>query len=208
MASVVIGVVGKKRAGKDTFAARLVERGFTRVAFADPLKETMADLDPWVRIEADEAGLLYGPGTVLAHNGPEFVRLTAILKAVGWDVAKQFREVRRLLQAHGVAIREHVDPDVWIYVAKDRIDAIPGPVVITDVRFRNEADAVEEWGGNTVRVLRPGLESTDAHVSETELDDYVSHFDIVNDGTVSDLRAKADDLLRNPEIAWPLAAYR
>lgn len=193
MASVVIGITGKKHSGKDTFAARLVERGFTRVAFADPLKETLADLDPWVRIEADEAGLLYGPGTVLAHNGPEFVRLTAILKAVGWDVAKQFREVRRLLQAHGVAMREHVDQWVWIEAAERRIEEIPGPVVITDVRFPNEAGYIARHGV-TVRVVRPGQTNTDPHVSETALADAPTSFSVLNDSTIEALHAKADEL--------------
>ena len=36
----IIGLIGKKRAGKDTFADYLVEKyGFIKLAFADPIKE-------------------------------------------------------------------------------------------------------------------------------------------------------------------------
>ncbi len=47
MASHLIGISGRKRSGKDTLASRLIsEHGFTRVAFADPLKATMPALGP------------------------------------------------------------------------------------------------------------------------------------------------------------------
>ena len=205
MASIIIGLLGKKQSGKDTVAARLVaEHNFSRIAFADPLKEIVADLDPWVRIEADEAGLLYGPGSVPSHNGPEHARLTAILKAVGWDTAKQLREVRRLLQAQGVAVRDHLYRDAWVDAAEGAVEAVPGPVVITDVRFLNEADFIEA-NGELVRVVRPGLVSDDAHVSENELNHYriPGDYTVVNDGTLADLDAKVDAVLANIKYDYP-----
>ncbi len=198
MANIIIGVTGKKRHGKDTFAARLIDQhGFTRIAFADPLKRTMEDLDPWVRIEADEYGILYGPGVVSPPAPDDYVRLSAVLKAIGWEKAKEIREVRRLLQAHGVAIREHLDEDAWVDAAMATADLVDGPVVITDVRFPNEADTVTYSGrGFLVRVTRPGVENLDTHSSETALDDVPAYFEVVNSGTVADLHAEADDVVR------------
>ena len=68
----------------------------------------------------------------------------------------------------------------------------PGtPVVLTDVRFPNEAEAIQAAGGRLVRVVRPGQDTSDQHISETALDDLVADVEIQNDGTLDELRAAA-----------------
>jgi hypothetical protein len=62
------------------------------------------------------------------------------------------------------------------------------PVVVTDCRYPNEAKALQARGFLLVRLLRPGLESTDTHESETALDDFHTDATLVNDGTPDDLR--------------------
>lgn len=201
MASLVVGLVGLKRSGKDTFAQRLIEEhGFTRVAFADPLKEAIVGTNPLVRVEADEVGPLYRAGCYVPTGST--VRLAFLVDEVGWEVAKEIREVRRLLQEHGVSIRDAVDPDVWINAAKRRVDATPGPVVITDVRFPNELDYIDEHpNGFAVRIIRPGQEANDLHVSEVALVDAEVDEEVLNDGTVADLHVKAD------RAAWSLSHW-
>jgi hypothetical protein len=202
MTSLLIGVTGKKRHGKDTFAARLIEaHGFTRIAFADPLKETILDVDPWVRVEPDEAGLVLGSGSLQLTIRHE--RLSTVVNHLGWEKAKEVREVRRLLQAHGVAMREHLDPDVWVDAALSKAAAIPGPVVITDVRFPNEFERVKWDGGLVVRVWRPGVENADEHISETALDHVEPDFFVENKGTVADLHRQADLVLADAGLALP-----
>jgi hypothetical protein len=207
MASLIIGVSGRKRSGKDTFASRLVDaHGFTRIAFADPLKAVALRINPLIQVDTDEAGHVFGAGAVLIR--PAQFRLAAIVADAGWEAAKSVREVRRLLQNLGVAMREEVHMDVWVEAALERAERIDGPVVITDVRFPNEMQGIFNAGGTVVRIERPGLPTDDLHVSETAMDGYQVPYTVVNDGTVADLHAAADDFLRNPEIAWPLAAYR
>jgi hypothetical protein len=71
-------------------------------------------------------------------------------------------------------------------------------VLVTDVRFLNEAKKISEAGGRVWRICRPGAGlngAAGAHVSETEMfspemDRYVD-VDIVNDGTLEDLERKA-----------------
>lgn len=201
MASLILGIAGKKRAGKNAFAARLVARhGFTPLAFADALKASIEDLDPWVSVEADEVGLLYGSGAMYLRT--QHHRLSHVLHLIGWEHAKDVREVRRLLQEHGVSIRNHVDPDVWVNAVARKAEEIDGPVCITDVRFPNEAHFVDRYrlgdsgdsSGQVVRIVRPGLDSTDTHASEIALDGYPA-INIRNDGDVADLHAKADLLV-------------
>jgi len=190
MSNYVVGLSGRKRSGKDTFALRLIENGFTRVSFADPLRALALAVDPWVRVEPDELGHLYGPGCIPAAPAGDFCRLTTIVKSVGWEKAKEIREVRRLLQVIGTdGVRNNLGDNTWVEVAVRAINEIKGPVVITDVRFPNEAKIVDDL----VRIERPGLAASgDLHISETALDDFPFSQVIVNDGSLEDLYAKAD----------------
>lgn len=187
----LIALSGKKRSGKDTLAARLIEaHGYTRVAFADPMRAAALALDPLVSIEQDETGPLDFPPAAAASP----VRLAWLVNAVGWEAAKGVREVRRTLQRLGTeAGRNILGENVWVDAAMRQVDAIDGPVVITDCRFPNEADAVRARGGIVVRIVREALPAGDTHPSETALDGY-SHFRALvgNDGTIDDLHGWAD----------------
>lgn len=186
-APLVVGLSGKKRAGKDTFARVLVEeRGFHRVAFADPLREAALALDPIVAL---------GPmfQSIVGEPDARVLRLSQVVEGEGWEAAKERPEVRRTLQRYGVAIRE-IDPGFWIRAALRTIEAVPGPIVVTDVRFPNEAEAISDLGGHVVRVNRPGLASADEHESETALDDYPFDLVVENASTVESFEALAREI--------------
>ena len=178
----LIGVMGKKRSGKDTFASFLVDGyGYKRVAFADPLKEALLKVDPIIAERVP--GVDYGPE----------IRLSREVERIGWEEAKEIPEVRRLLQSYGVTIRSY-QPDFWLNLAlaQAHVEWLQGnPVVITDVRFPNEADAIKKAGGLLVRVVRPGLASDDTHESETALDDYIHDLLIPNDRDLNWLKKLA-----------------
>lgn len=176
--SNIVGVAGRKRSGKDTFAERLVsEHGFTRVAFADTMREVALALDP-----------LVGFSTA--------TRLSELVGSIGWERAKLHPEVRRTLQRLGTdAGRNILGEGIWVDAAMRKVGAIDGPVVITDVRFPNEVDAVLKAGGNLVKIERPGSAPSDPHPSETALDDYPFPIVIQNSGTVEDLKAYASKYL-------------
>lgn len=177
----IIGLMGAKQSGKDSFAQFLVEdHGFARVAFADPMKEILMALDPFI----PEPGL----------------RLSVIVKRMGWDFAKErYPEVRKLLQRLGTeAGRDILGKNIWINTAADQIarNVRNGvPVVITDVRFENEYREVKEWGGLIVRIERPGLVQVDNHASEQEWRSIVPDHVVVNNGTLENLRTAAAFLL-------------
>lgn len=181
---MLIGLSGKKRAGKDTIADRLVTRhGFQRVAFADSLRDAALSLDPLILTGA-EVGLMP-------------LRLTQVVGNLGWERAKSVPEVRRTLQRLGVAIRE-LDTGFWVHAAARTIEAALGegrPVVVTDVRFPNEAEYIRHKGGVLVRVERPGLHPVDTHESETALDEWEFDCVVANDGTLDELRERASHLL-------------
>ncbi|GAA0641316.1 hypothetical protein GCM10009548_01880 [Streptomyces malaysiensis subsp. malaysiensis] len=172
-----IGILGRARSGKDTAGRWLVEnRGYNRVAFADPLREAALDLDPIVdTFVARRASDLETVADVL--------RLSDVVGDMGWDQGKDDHpEIRRILQQLGHSIRT-LDEDFWLRQALKTADEASQrtglPCVITDVRYPNEVAALRERGWHLVYIDRPGVPQLD-HPSErlTEDDaDYVLHND-------------------------------
>lgn len=174
----VVGIIGKKRVGKDTFAGLLViGHGFTRLSFADRLKEAALAADPIV-----------GYGAL----GP--ITLRTLVLDVGWEKAKERGEVRGLLQRFGSGLRAF-DPEVWIRPVQADIIARVTPVVITDVRFANEAAMIRRMGGRLVRIERPSVDDGDTHASETALPEVEADVLIQNGSTIDDLVTKVPAVL-------------
>lgn len=174
----VVGLTGLKRSGKTTAAGALVARGFQVVSFADPVREALAALDPWVGGYAQLSSLLGWAARVRPDSDP-------------WEVLKVstiYPDVRVLLQRMGTeAGRGVLGPDVWVDAWVARVGE--QPVVAPDVRFPNEAEAVHSLGGVVVRVVRPGLVS-DGHASEAGIPDGLVDAEVTNCGTVEDLQDK------------------
>lgn len=84
-----------------------------------------------------------------------------------------------LLQNIGMARRAE-DPDYWVKRAFQSVPTGTHIVVITDVRFKNEAEAIKAKGGHLIEVVRLNQDGTRYyaddrprdHQSETELDGY------------------------------------
>jgi cytidylate kinase len=164
---MIIGLSGYAQSGKDTVAKFLVENyGFTRVAFADNIRFIAYGLNPIVK-----------PGLCLQDAVNE----------MGWEKAKtRIPEVRSILQNLGVAAREHLGEDIWVTSALNAPTETDS-LVITDVRFTNEADAIKARGGKIWRVIRPGVNAVNTHVSETQMDGYEFDEIIYNDRGLREL---------------------
>ena len=169
---MIIGLCGYAQSGKDTAAAHLVESlGWARVAFADPLREMLYALNPAL---------------------DEWTNVQSLVDKVGWEFAKKDPEVRRLLQALGTeAGRKVLGDEIWVDVAAKKIrKMLPANVVLTDVRFENEAQMILGMYGQIIRVERPGVGAVNGHVSENGIPDWYVSEVIVNGGGIGDLRAK------------------
>jgi hypothetical protein len=188
----LVGITGKKRAGKDTAAAALIEHGFTRVGFADAVKESALILDPIVQCTMEECwGYGYGGEAYSYNEAGDGERLSDVVGVIGWERAKdEYPEVRAFLQRHGDGTRRVLGDDVWVNTWGGRVELVDGPVVVPDVRYLNEAEHVRALGGLVIRIERPGLTADDGHVSETEQDHIVPDVTITNSGDVSDLHRK------------------
>lgn len=196
---------GYARSGKDAAADVLVkEAGYVRVAFADKLREMVYALNPIV------GG--YFTDSDYGHNDRfQYVYLQDVIKKHGWDGYKPTKygpEIRRLLQRMGTeAGRETLWDSIWIDAA---LTGLPedAKVVVTDVRFPNEAEAIIERGGTLLRIERAGVgpataEDGTVHKSETSLDDWPFVYRANNDGTLEDWE---ELILRFPD-AWETDQY-
>jgi len=175
---MIIGLSGYARSGKDTAADRLVEHHmFTRYSFAAPMKEAMYKLNPIV--SSDEIGNF---------------RYKDLVDAYGLDKSKEDApEIRRLLQVFGTEIgRDMFGINFWVDLTLNSVKE--DRVVISDVRFKNEADAIKRIGGQVWRINRSGVGPVTNHSSETDLDDYNFHNIIDNDYSVVDLNNIIDML--------------
>ena len=109
-----------------------------------------------------------------------------------------FWSARRLLQTLGTEWGRSIDRGIWVKMALNEVDETKD-TFFTDCRFISEAEAIKARGGFVVRVVRPGLVSTDPHQSEVEMDseEFKKHvdFEIENSGQLHDLSDAAEHVL-------------
>lgn len=179
----VIGLCGYAGAGKDAAAQGLTSMGWTRVAFADPLRQALLNLNP----------------TVHCVGTGQRTRLSEAVAEHGWDKCKSWPEVRQLLQRLGTEAGRNIHgPDCWVSIARRKIDGLSGNVVITDVRFLNEVNLIRELGGMVIRIERHGVGPVNSHVSDVmpfEPDEVIT-----NDGSVAELHSKIQALALPQEL--------
>lgn len=174
---MIIGMTGLAGAGKDTVAKYLADYyGFTVVSFAYPLYQAISAVTGLTIEDLHDREIKEKP-----------------LKSLG-------KSPRELLQSLGTDWgRNMIHKNMWVAVAMERISRLTEEgkhVVVTDVRFDNEAVALRLAGGLIWRVSRPGAQSCQGacanHPSEKGVSDDLVNDDIVNDSTLDYLRARAD----------------
>jgi gamma-glutamyltranspeptidase len=145
-----------------------------RMAFADAIRDILYTLDP------------------LTNNG---LHLRTVVDDYGWDLAKQDNEIRRLLQVLGTEVGRNVfGDDVWVDVLISKLEPMD-KVVITDVRFPNEARELHNLAGEIWRVNREGVSAINEHVSESQMDEYNFDKIIDNNGSLEDLEHAIVELI-------------
>lgn len=148
---MIIGISGKIGSGKSTVGQFLVNSldFAAEINFADALK--------------DHVALLFAapPAAVRGTQAEKLQLLPCGLSA------------RVVMQAYGQAVRS-LDRDAWVRAWERSVRDVWArngmvPIVVTDVRYRNEARAIREKGGILIRLLR-APQAEDRHASETDLD--------------------------------------
>lgn len=193
----IIGLTGSKGAGKDTAFLAIrewsEERGLLAVrrGFADKLKLSFArvfypGIDQEAAIEWCDK---------IKQNG-QFHWYLAGQPILADDQSHG----RQMLQNYGTeAHRDVFGLDFWVDQLLPRDEAkmhwgldgpdlpdhkLPDFLVITDVRFENEAKRIRWHRGQIWKIVRPDVEDGDLHASEAGLSSDFCDWAILNDGSI------------------------
>jgi hypothetical protein len=187
----LIAITGKANTGKNTLSKLLDEemrsrfsewKGTKFIAFADPIKQIVKIMFPNLPNK-----YLFGSSQFRSKEVPEAFKNGIPLT------------VRTLLTDIGTSAREY-NSNIWIQVFAKTLSKCfnkKSLVVVTDVRFKNEFDYLNQLGFFKIRIYRSDV-SKGTHISETNQDEIRdSEFDFIvnNDGTLEDLKAQVKKIV-------------
>lgn len=190
---MLIGLSGKKGSGKSASAEYLVKQhGFVEVSFADALKKICLAIGAprW-----SVYGSQRDKSTVIRHLG---VSGRELMQVVGTELFRM--TLPKLLPNF------KPKDDLWVTIAEHKIQQLFGSrgasrVVVSDVRFDNEAEMVARNGGTVILIQRGANERrtvVDNHPSEQG----ISHYDILleNSSDLEDLYSILDSVVKKLEF--------
>jgi len=173
----LLGLCGPAGVGKSTVAATLAQHhAFQRLRFAGTLKKMLRALGlSEAQVDGDEKET---PCDLLGGKTP-----------------------RQAMQTLGTQWgRDCVDADIWVRATLAQADLrlrIRQSVVIDDVRFDNEAQAILQRGGVVIKLSRAGFAHSDVHASEVGISaDFITHI-VPNNSTPEEAADHAAWWLRN-----------
>ena len=176
---IIIGLTGPAGSGKDTVADLLVTHcGFHKMAFADALKAEVCEafgVEPLYLTHRDTKEHAMSCLALARCNDQSFIDC---IVAMHWASNTLIdpnapRSPRQIMQWWGTDYRRKQWPNYWVsQLTHDLCWPWHGRqsthMVITDLRFNNEADMVTRHGGTIWQITRPGCGvAPGAHVSET-----------------------------------------
>jgi hypothetical protein len=222
--SKVLAISGFAKSGKDTSAAYLVDKGYRRIAFADILKDMVAEqydlpikymhdqdlkekpleqypVTPKDAFSLEMAKMLYKEFRTIEGYVPMEYHVDAsgaFIGVLNMKPVQLYWTPRALCILEG-SIKRSVNANYWVDKAIDKAYKLikeGGKVIITDMRYRSEAAALQQAFGKelkTVRINRfDSSPSTDA--SERDLDKHNFNVIIENKGTLEELYEKLNQL--------------
>lgn len=163
----LLGLTGRARAGKNTVANVLTNHFYyTDYALAAQLK-----------IFAGNLGL-----TSHSVFFDDELKDKAILRNGATP--------RELLQQLGSLARTFFNPDIWIFHFEKKLGNLIGqiPIVITDIRYNNEAEWIKDNNGKIIEISRPAYKNkVSDHPSEDGIFKKYIDFELHNDYPTVDL---------------------
>ena len=186
---LVIGVTGKARSGKDSFAGMLAEELFIRTGRRYILMAYATELKKRVQKDFD---LSYDQ---LWGDDKEEEDSRYPKKSGGYWTG------REIMQFVGTDCFRAIDDNYWVKELFKVIDDNEfKTVIITDIRFQSEAQPVKDRNGFMIKVVSDreitNTVHNKVHASETAMDEYDGiDFTVDNNGSLDDLRKVATQVV-------------
>ena len=199
----IIGLVGFISSGKGTVGDLLESKGFYKDSFATPLKDACSVMFGWPR--------------ELLEGDTEVSRSWREQQDSFWTEKFGYSFSPRLaLQLMGTeAGRDVFHKDIWVISLLNR--SKNKDVVVTDVRFKNEIEYIQNNGGIVVRIKRGEdpewvdsltkintqdkrieyMEKFSIHQSEWDWVGCDFNYEIANNGTIEELGNRVDSVLHS-----------
>jgi hypothetical protein len=175
---MLIGLLGEKESGKDTAADYIaITYNFRKERHARPVKDTAKAIFGFTDEQVD--------GSLKETIDPR------------WNITP-----RTAMQFVGTVFRDHINQilpginnDIWIKSLHLRNQGTSDNIIIADVRYQNEVDAIKQLGGTVIRLIR-NTNNMDMHPSEAGVAQ-VTGFDYViyNTGSKLELYRQLDDII-------------
>ena len=191
----LVGIAGKKRAGKDTIANHLVvTQNYKRLSFADPLKKGIQAMFGFTDEQLDEKKAVVD----------EYWGITPrkAMQVIGTDVARdQFPSLlfgsTEQKQSFWILVMEKKIKEISEKSGDDKVN-----IIISDVRFEDEKKYIFNRGGRVFVVRNKAIEEENLH--DTHPSESLNGFDdcpvFDNDGSIHDILVKVDRYCINHRI--------
>lgn len=228
MRGLIIGLTGQARAGKDTFADH-INKGyrFTRIGLADPMKRFCKELFDFSdeQLYGDERDLSDRryprrnpmPATPEEAQSGDYLTPRYALQTLGTEWGRDCYE--NIWIEYGIGIAKELIKGYATYDMKTGLQFVEkdvgeiGGAVFSDLRFKNEFEAVRKAGGILIRIKRDeanGDVGIIGHASEAEQrevpDDYFDHV-IHNPPGLANYYSAIDVLMRKIRPVWPWESH-
>lgn len=171
----LISFSGYPRAGKDAASDLLVSRAkFIKTSMTTPIEQSLLRMNPWI--------VDYRENTI--------ERFADLHEKLGYDGAREFEEVQRLIQVGTEVGRDVVGRNVWTdAVFKDvlKFRSLDRNVVVSNVEYADELALVRENGGVSVWIERRGTRPSTMPRGITTITAEDCDIVVVNSGNLKDL---------------------
>ena len=169
--------------------------GISREAFNDRQKKDNDYWDYFNKTFVSFADVLRDNNSFVIHSIKELNEETNLADSIKFcieDNRNLYIKIRTLMQYFGTNIcRTFIDEDVWVHSAMVKIANVAAArrlCIIPDVRFANEAEAIQSvskplYGG----VIKVNRDNDDNSEHSSEIIDFAVDFEIDNDGTLMQL---------------------
>ena len=189
----LIALSGHKGSGKDTMGVHLLaSHGYRPISLAAPLKDMTAQLYDIPRWHFDSREWKDSPIMTLPVEDTD-----AFSEMIHWQLREElssgFWTPRALLILEGSAKRS-VFANYWLKKLINVVMQSPDNFVVTDMRYRNEADMFKILipGSINIRVVREGHTILTQDASERDLDGYQFDRTIHNSGSLEQFHTTID----------------
>ena len=161
----IIGISGKKGSGKDTFAQ------FLKEGLEKQLGKTVK-VDSFAANLKQCCAILSGQSSCVFYNQNLKDKKANFLSLTNRELMQKFGDLTRSL-----------DKDIWVKSLFNKyLDNPPEYLIVSDVRFKNEAEHIKKLDGILIRIESDRVKE-DNHISEIELDNY-SKFDLLIENNI------------------------